>query len=211
MTIDVVSDIMCPWCFIGKRNLETAIAQSPEIEFEVNWRPYQLDATLPPEGKDRSQYLNDKFGGEERAKEIYGRIYEAGKNVGIDFKFDDIAVSPNTLIVHRLIHYSATKGKDIQDKLVTILFENFFLEGKNVGDKEILIKAGEKAGLNATELAAYLDSDQDVELIEKQIAQAQQMGVTGVPFFIIDLKHAIPGAVPSETLVQAFQQISAAE
>lgn len=207
VTVDVVSDIMCPWCFIGKRNLEEAIKQSTDLDVTVKWRPYQLDATLPPEGKDRQQYLNDKFGGEARAQEIYQRIKDAGKNVDLDFQFDKIKVSPNTLNLHRLIHYADEEGA--QDRLVNRLFELYFLEGENVGDLKVLTKAAGDVGLDAKFAADYLESDKDLDLIKQQIVQAQQMGVTGVPFFIINLKHAIPGAVPAIDMANALQQIAA--
>lgn len=210
ISVDVVSDIMCPWCFIGKKNLDEAIKLSPDLEINVSWRPYQLDATLPIEGKDRKKYLSDKFGGVERANEIYQRINEAGTNVGIDFKFDAIEVSPNTINVHRLIHWAGEEDKTVQEKLVERLFEMFFLEGKNVGDFKILAEAAEHAGMDGKFVTEFLKSDKDVDLVKQQIAQAQQIGVTGVPFFIIDSKHGIPGAVPAEDLARAFKEIAAA-
>ncbi len=208
LQVDVVSDVMCPWCFIGKRNLEAAAGQIDDIELDVRWRPYQLDPTLPAEGKDRRQYLSDKFGGDERAGEIYGRIRQAGSTVGIDFNFDAIEVSPNTLDAHRLIHWAGGQGADIQDRLVTRLFELYFLEGGNVGDHQVLVKAAGDAGMDAEIVRDLLASDRDREAIERQISTARAMGVTGVPCFILDNKAAIVGAQPPQALVQAFRQIA---
>ncbi len=125
--IDVVSDVMCPWCLIGKRRLEKALTMIDGIEVEVRWRPYQLDSTLPEEGKDRQQYLEDKFGGPEQAREIYGRIEDAGKSEGIDFAFDKIKVAPNTLNAHRVIRWAANGGEEAQQQIVERLFNLFFV------------------------------------------------------------------------------------
>lgn len=205
--IDVISDVMCPWCFIGKKNLDDAIKQSPDIDFEVTWRPYQLDATLPLEGKDRSQYLNEKFG-KDRAQEVYSNIKQAGSNIGIDFKFELIKLSPNTLNAHRLIHWAGEESLEIQDQLVERLFALFFLEGANLADNAILVEAADAIGMDKSFVEEFLQSDKDLELIKTQVQHAHEIGVTGVPFFIINRKHGIPGAVPSENLVSAFEQIS---
>ncbi|EFL90344.1 DsbA family oxidoreductase [Ahrensia sp. R2A130] len=205
VSIDVVSDVMCPWCLIGKRRLEEALGKLDDsISTEVRWRPYQLDATLPPEGKDRTKYLEDKFGGPERAQQIYSSIEEAGRAEGIDFKFSDIAVSPNTLDAHRLIRWAQNEGGDVQNLLVERLFQMFFLEGANIGKHDVLLEAAEHAGMDTAIVASLLPTEKDRAEVQEEIATAQQMGVTGVPCFIIDQKYAVMGAQAADTLVQAI-------
>ena len=205
LEIDVISDVMCPWCYIGKTNLDTAIEQLPEVEVEVRWRPYQLDATLPKEGLDRATYLNNKFGGEEGAKQIYDRIREAGKSLGIDFNFEAMKVSPNTLDAHRVILWAGGQGSDVQDRLVDRLFEIFFLEGGNIGKDEILVRAAETAGMDGTIVGDLLTTDEDRDRVTAEIDHARQMGVQGVPCFIVDNKFAVMGAQPAEHLVDAMR------
>ena len=205
LKVDVVSDVMCPWCLIGKKRLEKALA-STEIPVEVRWRPYQLDPTLPPEGRDRREYLERKFGGPERARAIYERIEQAGRGEGIDFAFDRIAISPNTLDAHRVIRWAASAGDGVQGRLVDRLFELFFLEGAHIGDRDVLADAAAEAGMDRAIVRDLLESDRDVEAVKGEIAQAQAMGVTGVPCFVIDNLYAVMGAEPAEHLVQAFEQ-----
>lgn len=209
LSIDIVSDVMCPWCYIGQKNLDAARQIASEVELDVQWRPYQLDPTLPPEGKDRQTYLNEKFGGEERATEIYQRVKDAGKASGIDFRFDLMKVSPNTLDAHRLIRWAGGIDAQTQDKLVRRLFEEFFLEGGNVGNHKVLIDAAIHAGMDGDLVKDLLAGDQDKQEIQNEIAKAQQMGVTGVPFFIIANKYALSGAQPPEVLANAIREISA--
>lgn len=206
--VDVISDVMCPWCYIGKKNLDEALSNFSDAEVEIAWRPYQLDPTLPKSGKDRQQYLNEKFGGEQKATEIYSRVKDAGKSVGIEFNFTDMKVSPNTLDAHRLIRWAGGQGEEVQEKLVKRLFEIFFLEGGHIGDDEVLIDAATDAGLDPEIVKKLLASDEDKEAVKREISHAQQMGITGVPCFIFDNKFAVMGAQPPEALIQAFQQAS---
>ncbi|MEM7067525.1 MAG: DsbA family oxidoreductase [Pseudomonadota bacterium] len=205
LEIDVISDVMCPWCYIGKTNLDAAISQLPELEVEVRWRPYQLDATLPKEGKDRATYLNDKFGGEARAKEIYGRIKDAGKALGIDFNFEGMKVSPNTLDAHRVILWAGGQSAEIQNKLVERLFEIYFLEGGHIGDDEVLVKAAQFAGMDGEIVSSLLSTEDDKDRVQSEIGHAAEMGVQGVPCFIIDNKFAVMGAQPPEQMVEAMR------
>ena len=206
VTIDVISDVMCPWCYIGKRRLETALASLREFPITVRWRPYQLDPTLPPEGRDRRDYLESKFGGPERAKEIYSRIEDAGEQDGLDFNFDAIAVSPNTLDAHRVIHWAANDGPDVQDAVVERLFELFFMEGAHIGDRKILVEVARDAGMDGDIVADLLETDRDLDLIKQDIEAAQHMGVSGVPCFVIDEKFAVMGAQEPSHIVQAVRQ-----
>lgn len=203
--LDVVSDVMCPWCYIGKKRLEKALALLSDIDVEVRWRPYQLDATLPPEGKDRKKYLDDKFGGAEQAREIYARIEEAGRDEGIPFAFDKIKVAPNTLDAHRLIRWAANGGEEVQQQIVDRLFKLFFVEGANIGDPAVLLEAAGEAGMNTAVMETLLPTDADKKEVQTEIAVAQQMGVTGVPCFIINNKYAVMGAQAPEAIADAIR------
>ena len=203
IAIDVVSDAVCPWCYIGKRNLEAALADLPELDVEVRWRPYQLDATIPPEGIDRKAYLQRKFGA--RVDEIYNRVKEAGATAGIPFAFEDIERSPNTLDAHRLIRWAASAGA--QDAIVERLFRDFFIEGKDIGDREVLLAAARDCGLDPAIVADLLAGEADKESVREEIASAQHIGVTGVPLFILDGKFALPGAQPPDVLKRAIAKV----
>ena len=209
--IDIVSDVMCPWCYIGKKNLEAALPEVGDVEVEVHWRPYQLDPTLPPEGKDRAQYLSEKFGGEERARGIYKRVEDAGREAGIAFDFESIAVSPNTLDAHRLIRWAGGQGEAVQDKVVTRLFESYFTQGGRIGEHSVLQEIAREAGMNGELVAELLASPADSAEVRQEIAMAQQMGVTGVPCFILEGRHALMGAQPPQVLAQAIRQVAAAK
>ena len=204
--LDVVSDVMCPWCYIGKRRLEKALETVGDVEVEIQWRPFQLDATLPPEGKDRREYLETKFGGPERAKQIYSTIEQAGRDEGLDFNFPAIEVSPNTLDAHRVIRWAANEGEAVQGKLVERLFELFFMEGAHIGQHNVLIEAAKHAGMDESVVATLLDTDKDRDAVEKEIAVAQQMGVLGVPCFIINNKYAVMGAQEPDQIASAIRQ-----
>lgn len=202
--VDIVSDVVCPWCYIGKRRFETAASAFPDVEFDIHWRPFQLDGTIPQEGIARQTYLSRKFGSQERIAQIYQRISDEGAREGIPFAFDQIKVSPNTLDAHRLLRWAAASG--VQDALKQRLFDLFFIEGANLADRSVLIEAAEEVGLDGKAMAAKLDSDADVAEVKDEIEQAHRIGVTGVPFFIFNGKIGLPGAHPSETIVQAIEQ-----
>ena len=204
--VDVVSDVMCPWCYIGKRRLEDAIKKLENIEVDIHWRPFQLDPTLPPEGRDRREYLETKFGGPERADQIYQQIEQAGREEGLKFNFADIAVSPNTIDAHRVIRWSINEGKDVHDRLVESLFKLFFMEGGHIGKHNVLVKAAADAGMDGSIVEALLATDQDKQEVTQEIAVAQQMGVSGVPCFIIDNKYAVMGAQSALNIAEAITQ-----
>ncbi|WP_150525833.1 DsbA family oxidoreductase [Roseibium sediminis] len=202
ITVDVISDVMCPWCYIGKRHLEAALKTIPDVPVDVRWHPYQLDPTLPREGKDRTQYLSDKFGGIEKAREIYANIEAAGKAAGIPFAFDKIKLSPNTLDCHRLILWS--KSDDVQDDVVERLFKAYFIDGEDLTKAETLVRISADAGMQSDLVEQLLETDSDMQKMVKQIEQAQEMGVTGVPCFIVDQRFALSGAEKPETLAAAI-------
>jgi predicted DsbA family dithiol-disulfide isomerase len=202
LTIDIVSDVVCPWCYIGKRNLEAALATVPAGEVEIRWRPYQLDPTIPPEGIARRAYLERKFGA--RVDEIYARVAAAGRDAGLDFAFDRIERSPNTLDAHRLIRWAQSSGK--QNEVVERLFRSFFIDGRDIGEHAILIEAATEAGMDPELVARLLEGEADKEPVREEIATAQRLGVTGVPFFIFAGRFGLPGAQPADVLAGAIKK-----
>lgn len=209
IAIDIVSDVVCPWCYIGKKRLEKALGQiDGEVAVETRWRPFQLDPTLPKEGRDRSEYLVQKFGSAERVRQSHDAITEAGAGEGIAFAFDAIRVAPNTLDAHRLIRWAASAGASLQERLVETLFRMYFTEGRDVGDPAVLVKAADQAGMDAAITQTLLQGDADRASVMEEIATAQRMGVTGVPCFILDGRFAMMGAQPAETLAHAIRDIA---
>jgi predicted DsbA family dithiol-disulfide isomerase len=207
--IDVVSDVMCPWCYLGKKNLEAAAAQLDGIELRIAWRPFQLDPTLPQAGKDRRKYLEDKFGSVEKIRPAHDRLVEMGANAGISYDFDAIEVAPNTLDAHRVIRWAGGIGPEVQEKVVGRLFALYFEEGANIGDPEVLARAAGEAGMDEALVRELLASDRDKAEVEAEIGVAQRIGVTGVPCFIIDHKQGLMGAQPPQVLAQAIRQAAA--
>lgn len=203
VTIDVVSDVMCPWCFIGKRRLERA-AELVEVPLDIHWRPFQLDPTLPAEGKDRQLYLDEKFGGPDRARAIYERIREAGEADGIAFAFEEIRRSPNTLDCHRLIRWARRDG--LQDAVVERLFKAYFLESADLTRRETLVEIAGACGMDAALVSELLSGDADLAETRAEIETAQRIGVTGVPCFIIDGKYAVMGAESPQALAGAIRK-----
>ncbi|QCK87494.1 DsbA family oxidoreductase [Phreatobacter aquaticus] len=204
LSVDVISDVVCPWCFIGKRRLEKALGLVPEIAVEIRWRPYQLAPELPAGGIPRDEYLTAKFGSVERSRQLFQRVVSAGAEDGIAFAFDRIAISPNTLDAHRLILWSRTAGT--QDALVEALFRSYFLEGANLADRDTLIAIGVAHGLDTALLTELFGSDADIDRTQRDIASARNIGVTGVPFFIIGGRYGIAGAEAPETIAGALRQ-----
>ncbi len=214
-TIDVVSDVVCPWCYIGKRRLEAALATlraaEPDLPIAVRWHPFELNPDLPPEGADRRAYLDAKFGGPERAREIYARVRAAGETVAIPFDFDAIERQPNTLEAHRLIAWAQTRPEGNADALVENLFRAYFIEGRYVGDRDELVRIAGEAGFDPDDARALLASDALRAEVAGAEQRARQMGVSGVPFFIFDGKTAVSGAHEAATLLDAIAQARASD
>jgi len=204
MQIDIVSDTVCPWCFIGKRRIERAMALRPDVTFEVFWRPYRLDPTIPREGVDRRAYLKAKFGDTPRSSAMGDAIRSEGAGEGIEFAFDRIAKSPNTLDSHRLVRWSASAG--VQDQVVERLFRAYFIEGKDIGDAAVLAAVAADAGMDGELVASLLGSDADLESVEREAGLANEMGITGVPTFIFDSKLMISGAREAELLARVIDK-----
>ena len=215
LTIDVVSDVVCPWCYIGKRRLEEALAQlrevEPDLPVDVRWHPFQLNPDLPPEGADRREYLERKFGGPQRAKEIYARVEAAGATVGIPFAFGAIERQPNTLEAHRLIAWAQTRPEGDPDALVESLFKAYFIEGLYLGDREVLVARASAAGFDADDARTMLESQELVEAVVNADRHARELGVSGVPFFIIEGTTAVSGAQEAATLLDAIRKARRAD
>ena len=202
-TIDVVSDVICPWCFLGKRRLDVALAAMDKDVF-IRWRPYMLDPTIPPQGLDREQYMLNKFGA-ERLKTIHDPLIEAGKEIGVPYNFDLITRTPNSLDAHRLIRWAHTVER--QTEMVERLFMAYWSEGKDVGDRDVLAQCAGEAGINAQQIRELLDTTQDVEETNAEIQHATNIGVTGVPTFILGQSYALVGAQSPEVLADAINRV----
>ena len=208
LTIDIISDVVCPWCYIGKRRLEAALAElaarEPAVRPVVSWHPFKLNPELPREGIDRRTYVEDKFGGPERAREVYERVREVGALVGIPFAFGAIARQPNTRDAHRLISWAQAQGD--ADALVERLFRAYFLDGRFVGDREVLAAIAGDAGLDADAAREYLASEQGEDTVAAMDRRVRELGVGGVPYFIFGGRVAVSGAQEPETLLDAIAE-----
>ncbi len=211
LRIDVVSDVVCPWCFLGQKRLDQAIAASPDVDIAVSWRPFQLDPTIPSEGMDRAAYMLAKFGDGNRLRDAHARLEALGQAVGIDYHFDAIKVSPNTLDAHRVIRWAGATGPEVQNKLVRNLFQLYFEQGVNIGDQSALADAAGEAGMDRAVVESLLASGADRDAVAEEAATASRMGVTGVPCFLFEGKYAVMGAQDVDTLVDAIEQIARAK
>jgi predicted DsbA family dithiol-disulfide isomerase len=204
MTVDVVSDAVCPWCFVGKRRLEAALAESAGADVSVQWRPFQLDPTIPAEGLDREAYMRAKFRDDARLAEVHQRLKALGAEVGISFDFAAIKRSPNTLDAHRLIRWAGEAG--VQDAVVERLFSAYFARGEDIGDRDALVRIAQESGMSGEDVKRRLADEADAAEVKAEIERAQQLGVSGVPFFIFANKLAVSGAQSAEVLARAMKE-----
>lgn len=206
MKIEIWSDIMCPFCYIGKRQLETALAEFPNNEFEIEWKSFQLDPTITPQsGKDVYTFLAERKGiSVDQSIEMHKGVVERAKSVGLDYHFDKAIIS-NSLTAHRIIHLAKTKN--LGDEMEEIFFKDYFTEGRDLNDKQTLIELGTKAGLDTKEVQEVVENE-DLYLndVHADIHEANQIGVQGVPFFVFDRKYAVSGAQPIEAFVQTIKE-----
>ncbi|MEC7488823.1 MAG: DsbA family oxidoreductase [Pseudomonadota bacterium] len=202
MKIDIVADTICPWCYIGKVRLDRALEMRPQSNLTVGWRAFQLNPDMPSAGIDRRDYVREKFGGPDRAKAVYGSLSRAGSEEGIEFNFQIIETTPNTIHSHRLVRHAATY--ELQTPVVTAIYEAYFQKGQNIGDIEILADIGESVGIDRSKTLQFLESDADTETVVAEDELARKLGVTGVPCFIVNRKYAVSGAQSAEVLVQVF-------
>lgn len=211
--LDIISDPICPWCYIGKTNLDRALEQIPDHPFQIEWHPFQLNPTMPSEGMDRREYLEGKFGGKDGAVRAYAPVVSAAEAAGLKIDFGGMKRTPNTIDAHRLIHWAGIEGR--QSFIKQRLFEAYFRDARDIGDHEVLADIADGCEMDAAVVTKLLASDADIEGIQKRDAHSREMGVTSVPTFIIDNKHAVPGAQPAEMWVKVIgeimDQIEAAE
>jgi predicted DsbA family dithiol-disulfide isomerase len=210
LQVDVISDVICPWCYIGKRRLETAVtAVADQHDVRVRWLPFQLNQTLPKNGISRKAYRTAKFGSWQNSQELDAKVVEVGKTEGIDFAFDRIERTPNTLDAHRLIWLADEQG--VQDAVVEALFRAYFTDGRDISDRQVLIDVVSEAGLDRGKAEDVLNGDNGLEAINEANDLARRFRVEGVPYFIINGKIKLSGAQPPDAFVAAFNQVDGAK
>jgi predicted DsbA family dithiol-disulfide isomerase len=205
MHIDIVSDVICPWCFIGKRRLEKALSLRSDLAVDVTWRPFQLNPDMPPEGMERKAYVTAKFGGGGHADRIYANVAEVGESIGIPFAFDRIRRTPNTRDAHRLIRWAAAQGR--ADPVVEGLFRAYFIDGRDIGDRATLAEMAGAAGLEASEAGRWLDGTADIGPVLAEDRGARRLGINAVPCFIFERHYAVSGAQEPEFFLPIFDLV----
>ncbi len=203
LQIDVVSDVICPWCFLGKRRLDKALASRPDLEVQVSYRPFFLDPTIPPEGIDRHEYMLAKFGA-ERLKTIHDPLIATIKTDGMPYEFEKIRRTPNTLNAHRLSRWALVSG--VQRTVMEALFTAYWSWGQDISDIGVLKTIATVNGLHGDDIANLLSTDADKAEVLQEAQLAQNIGVTGVPTFIINRKYGMAGAQPVEALLEVIQK-----
>ncbi len=206
--LDIFSDPVCPWCYIGKARLDRALEQRPDHPFVIEWHPFQLNPDMPREGMDRREYLQAKFGAPEDVVRVLLPMQQASTELGLPLALDKIQRQPSTLDAHRLIHWAGLEGR--QSAVVNALFRANFVDGRNIGDPETLADIADSAGLDRAMIARLLDSDADVEEIRSRDADIRARGLQGVPGFILGRQYVLTGAQPVETWLDIIDQITAA-
>ena len=203
LTIDIYSDVVCPWCYVGKRRLKRALSESKDaVKPEITWRPFQLNPTMPKEGLERTAYLEAKFGSLDAFRQMEGHVLAAGAEEQIAFAFDKIARTPNTFLAHRLIWYAGQQGR--QNAIVDSLFKGYFEEGADIGSLSVLVRLAERAGLKAEPFLRGQDGTAEVKAEE---SAGHRLGIRSVPYFLLNGTYALSGAQPPEQFVAAFKQI----
>lgn len=198
LSIEVVHDLVCPWCYLGVRRLMRTLRHRPDLAFDVVWHPFLLNPDMPRAGMARPDYVVRKFGGEDRARRLYASIAEIGRGEGIDFRFDLIRATPSSMDAHRLVRYAARAG--IADAMVEALFSAHFSEGRDIGDPSSLALLAQECGLDGAATYRFLISEEEAEAVHADNLRAHRLGINGVPCFVIDGRHAIAGAQEPEVL-----------
>jgi predicted DsbA family dithiol-disulfide isomerase len=207
LKIDIVSDVVCPWCYIGKSRIEKALQLAADVPVEVHWRPFFLNPWVPREGISRENYLTTKFGSVDAYKGIAGRVVAAADEEGLTYRPDLVKRQPNTTDCHRLIHWADAKGKAAEMK--QRLMELYFRDGGDLTDTEVLVQAAADCGLDAEQVRGRLATEEDVAPISAQAKEASDKGISGVPTFVFAQKYAVSGAQPADQLARAIRQVSA--
>ena len=204
--LDIMSDPICPWCYIGKAHLDRALEAHPNHPFVIEWHPFQLNPEMPAEGMDRRAYLEAKFGGKEGAVRAYAPVVENAEKAGLKIDFEGMQRTPNTLDAHRLIHWAGIEGK--QTAAVSALFKAYFVEARDIGDPEVLADIADTIDMDASVVLRLLGTDADREDIAARDAHSRSMGVNSVPTFIVAQQHAVPGAQPPELGAKVIAELS---
>ncbi|WP_252943729.1 DsbA family oxidoreductase [Oceanicola sp. 502str15] len=204
--LDIFSDPICPWCFIGKTLLDRALGEAGEHPFTIEYHPFQLNPDMPKGGMDRRAYLEGKFGGKKQAAEIYGRIAEAAEEAGLMLNFAAIERTPNTLDAHRLIHWAGLEQRQVP--VVSMLFDAYFMQGRDIEDHEVLADIADSAGCDAAVIQRLLSGDADADNIRARDAHARERGITGVPTHIIANQHVVPGCQPPDLWLKLIDEIN---
>ncbi|MCR9148780.1 MAG: DsbA family oxidoreductase [Rhodobacteraceae bacterium] len=207
ITLDIFSDPVCPWCYIGKARLDRALEARPDHPFRVEWHPFQLNPEMPAGGMDRASYLEAKFGGRDGAVRAYAPVAEAAEEAGLAMNLAGIARTPNTLDAHRLIHWAGLEGR--QTPVVAALFRAYFAEGRDIGAAAVLADIGAAAGLDRAMLEMLLAGEADRAEIAARDAHARARGVRAVPTFIVGGRHAVEGAQPPELWLRVIDELAA--
>lgn len=204
--LDIVSDIACPWCYVGTGFLMRALEARPDHPFRIEWHPYQLDPEIPPEGLDRAAYMAAKFGSAAAVEKIHGPLLAQAAKAGVAVDLAAISRTPNTLDAHRLIHWAGLEGR--QTAMVQALFRAYWHDGRDIGDPGTLARIAGAAGLDEALIRRLLASDADRDEIRARIAHSQARGVRAVPTFIIAERHVVQGAQPSELWTEVIDEIA---
>jgi predicted DsbA family dithiol-disulfide isomerase len=207
LVVDIVSDVVCPWCYIGMRNLERAL-ESFSGDRQIRWHPFQLNPDLSADGVDRKSYLEAKFGGPARAAEIYSRVEAAARNVGLDVRFDLIEKQPNTLAAHALIAYAHTVNDVAAMRVSEQLFRAYFVEGRFIGDIDVLTEIAERCTLNVTDARTFINDPSQLSHIAARDEDVRRQGISGVPFFALNNQRSVSGAQPPELLRQMVDEVT---
>ncbi len=205
-TIEIISDPICPWCYIGKTRFERALEKRPDHPFKISWKPFQLNPDMPPEGMGRREYLERKFGGKAAALQVYGDIQKAAEADGLKVKLDKIERTPNTINAHRLIHWAGVEG--VQNEAVAALFIANFNEGKDISNPAVLADIAASVGMDRTTTERLLASDAEIAETKAADEKAREMGVQGVPTFLIDGQYVVTGARDTAFWVNLIDEIN---
>jgi len=203
--LDIMSDPICPWCYIGKAHLDRALLDHPDHPFVIEWHPFQLNPDMPAEGMDRRAYLENKFGGKEGAVRAYAPIVDHARNAGLTINFEQMKRTPNTLDAHRLIHWAGIEGR--QTAAVSALFKAYFVEARDIGDAEVLADIADSIEMDAGVVTRLLQTDEDRKAIQDRDAHSRRMGINSVPTFIVANQHAVPGAQPPELWAKVIAEM----
>ncbi|KAJ03371.1 DsbA family oxidoreductase [Sulfitobacter mediterraneus] len=204
--LDIMSDPICPWCYIGKAHLDKALAERPDHPFVIEWHPFQLNPDMPAGGMDRRAYLEGKFGGKEAAVRAYAPVVEHAGKAGLTINFEAMGRTPNTLNAHRLIHWAGIEGR--QTAAVSALFKAYFVEARDIGDAEVLADIADSIEMDAAVVAKLLQSDEDAQSIRDRDAHSREMGINSVPTFIVGNQHAVPGAQPPALWLKVIDELT---